>query len=93
MLLKFQQMWDGLLSRIEASKQRIKLTSAGESSIHSAPYQAGPHAREFEKLGIDKMWTVDVIEPAQAKLAASIVLVHKKDKKSNFVCVTARSMQ
>lgn len=74
MLSDFGFTQEGHRGRINSAKHRIELSSADEKPIHSAPYQAGPKVRDFEKNEFDKMLSDAVIEPAQRERAEPIVL-------------------
>ena len=89
MLSEFAEMWDGQLGTITAAKHRIDLDPPDSIPIHSVPYRAGPKAREFEKQEIQKMLSMNVIEPAQSEWAAPIVFAPKKDGSLGFVSIIA----
>ena len=91
MMSNFSDMWDGRLGTITAAKHRIDLDPVDSRPIHSAPYRAGPKAREFEKQEIQKMLAMNVIEPAQSEWAAPIVFAPKKDGALRF-CVDYRRL-
>lgn len=65
MLQEFTNMWDGHLGTIKTVKHHIDLDPPEAKPIHSAPYRAGPAARQLKKSEIDKMLQMGVIEPAQ----------------------------
>lgn len=78
LLTEFTSMWDGHLGTIQTVKHRIDLDPPKAKPIHSAPYRAGPAARQLEREEIDKMLRMGVIEPAQTEWASPIVFVPKK---------------
>ena len=90
MLDEFASMWDGHLGRVSIAKHRIELQPGARPS-YSAPYRAGPKARDFEKSEIDKMLKAGVIEPAKTEWAAPIVFAPKKDGSLRF-CVDYRRL-
>lgn len=66
MLSDFANMWDGPLANMKATQNHIYLVAMEARPIHSEPYCAGPKAREFEQREVNKMSSLQVIEPAQA---------------------------
>lgn len=66
------------------TKHRIGLIKPDTVPIHSAPYRAGPKTSKFEKAEIDRMIAENVIDTAQTKWAAPIVVVLKKDETLRF---------
>lgn len=83
MLSGFESMWDGHLVPINFAKHRGKVSPADAKLVHSAPYQPGPEAREFDKNEIDRLLSKGFIERDQTVWAASIVLAPKKN---GFLC-------
>lgn len=68
-LIKIQEMSDGLLSRIDMAQH----------CINSAPYRAGPKVREIGTTEIDNMLRMNVLEPSLSEWASPIVFTQKKD--------------
>lgn len=79
MLSGFQSVLDGHLRQMNIAKHRIGLRGENTQPIPSAPYHAGPRAREFEKEEICKMFSQKFIKLAQTKWAVLIVFAPKKD--------------
>lgn len=77
-------MWDAQLSRTNAVKYLMELASKDDRPIHPAPHHPGPGTGEFERDKIDKMLKTHVIDPAQTKRAAPIVLASNKNGSLNF---------
>jgi hypothetical protein len=61
-LRPFSGMWDGHLGKIEAVQPHI-VTSG--PPVSSQPYRAGPMARGLLNKEIDRMISMDVIEPSR----------------------------
>ena len=55
------------------------------------PYKAGPIAREREKEEVERMRSMDVIEPASGKWASPVVVVPKNDGSVRF-CIGYRKL-
>lgn len=55
-------MWDGHFGLITASGNSIKMASDDVKFVHSAPYQAGPTARQFTANEIDRTLKERIIE-------------------------------
>lgn len=68
------------------AKHRIELTLLDIRPLNTAPYRAGPKARELEKTEIDKMHGMNVIESAQSECASLTVLALKREG-SLLLCV------
>lgn len=64
MLEKFESIWAGHLGRINIVKLCIDLTSKKVLPIHSASYRAGPAARKFSAVEIDRMLAEEIVKHA-----------------------------
>lgn len=78
-ITEFERMWDGDTSSIKAMQHRIERQKTDIWPIHSAPYRAGPKAREFKNQEIHRVLTMIIIGFAQTKRALAIILISKKD--------------
>ena len=83
-------MWDGHLGLIKSTEHRIQLEKDAIPA-YQQPYRAGPKQRELEKAEIDKMLSLDVIEPANSEWAAPIVFAPKKCGALRF-CIDYRRL-
>lgn len=72
-------MWYSHLGRISVTKPRIKLLDDNTQPVDSAPFQAEPKPREFEKLKIEKKQKDHILEIAQTEWVASTVIAPKKN--------------
>lgn len=84
-------MWDGHLGRKSTAKHRVELVDPNTPPVPSAPYRAGPKARELEKTEINKVLAENIIEPAQTEWASPIVFAPKEDGTVRF-CVDYRKV-
>lgn len=64
---------DGHLGTIRTVKHRIELNDPDERPVHYALYGAGPAARQFEKVEVEKITKMGVLEPDQTEWASPIV--------------------
>lgn len=64
---------------MEMTRHSDELTSLNLRPINPAPYCAGPEAREFEKMEIDKMSLTNGIDAEGSELASSIVFAPYND--------------
>lgn len=78
MVSKFESMSDGNLDQTEAAQHRIKLLPEDIRSAHSAPYQGGSKAREFETNEIAEMLEPKAIEPAQSEWVSPMMFEPKR---------------
>ena len=90
MLKKHESMWLGELGEISVTEHSIDLVP-GARPFKSAPYRAGPKARELEEAEIKKQLEAKVIEPAQSEWGAPVLFVPKKCGKLRF-CVDYRKL-
>lgn len=67
------------------------MSPENSQSIHSAPYRAGPKAREHEWMKIKKMLSQQVIEPAHMSWLAPILFAPRKGGSLPF-CVDYRRL-
>lgn len=86
MLQEYKDMWDGRLGQLGIAKHRIVLTSTDIWPINFVPYRAGRKEREFEKMEIDKMIRMNVIEPRDSEWASPFLFAPKKDESLQFLC-------
>lgn len=84
MLKKLESMSDGYLGYIKAGQLKIDLNKLYSPPIHTAQYCTGPEAREIDIQEIDGMLAIDLMDPAQAKWASSVVFVTTKDGTPRF---------
>lgn len=70
-------MGDGILGRFEMAKKGIERITSDARPINSAPHRAGMKAREVEWTKINKMFRMNVEEPAHSERALPIVLAPK----------------
>lgn len=75
----FEDTWDGQPRRKTTSTHRTELTSDGVRPVHSAPYQAGPAARQLVANEIDRILIENIIELAKTDWASPIVSALNKD--------------
>ena len=87
---KHKSMWLGELGEISITEHAIDLV-LGARPFKSAPYRAGPKARELEEAEIKKQLEVKVIKPAQSEWGAPVLFVPKKCGKLRF-CVDYRKL-
>jgi hypothetical protein len=87
-LRSFEDMWDGRLGKIDAVQHHIVTEG---SPVASQPYRAGPTAREKINNEVDRMLSMDVIEPSSSPWASPIVLIPKPDGSIRF-CVDYRRL-
>jgi hypothetical protein len=87
-LKPFARMWEGHLGKIEAVQHHIVTDGR---PISSQPYRAGPSARDAISTEIDRMISMDVIEPTCGPWASPIVLIPKPDGSIRF-CVDYRRL-
>ena len=90
MLKKHESMWLGELGEISITEHAIDLVP-GAGPFKSAPYKAGPRARELGEAEIKKQLEAKVIEPAQSEWGAPVLFVPKKCGKLRF-CVDYRKL-
>lgn len=67
MLTQVESMWHRNFGSKEVMQHRIDLENTDIQPIYSAPYHAGPQARELEKQKMNQMLAMDVIGSAQTK--------------------------
>lgn len=67
------------LGCLEMTKQSIDLTTIDVLPINPLLYLAGPNAREFKKVEVDKMPYMDDIEPPQSENASTILSAPEKN--------------
>lgn len=80
MLSKFQFLWESHLEQTSMAKHRIEHTGKNILPIHSAPYKAGPPAREFKEEELNRLLMQKAIKPAQTEWAALIVFAPTKKR-------------
>lgn len=85
---KFQKVQDGRLARIDMVKHPIELTTPDGRFINYALYSTGPNACKLEKVEIDNMLCMKVIEPGKSEWASPIVLAWKGMDRSGSVSTT-----
>lgn len=77
-------MWDGHLASTKAVQHRTELENWNDLPLHSAPYRAAHKAREFQNPKIERMFPMDVLEPALPEWASPIMFVPEKDATFRF---------
>jgi hypothetical protein len=87
-LRSFANMWDGHLGKIDAVQHHI-VTEGPQ--VASQPYRAGPTARDNINDEVDRMLSLDFIEPSSSPWASPIVLIPKSDGSIRF-CVDYRRL-
>lgn len=78
LLTQFESMWYRHRGSIKVLHQ-VDIEMMDKRPKHSAPYHAGPNARDFKKQEINRMFAMDVIEPAHTECALLMLFVLKKD--------------
>jgi len=78
LLKKHASLWEGKLGLIRGVEHRIRL-KPGAFPVRQHPYKAGPMAREREKAEVERMRSMEVIEPASGEWASPVVMVPKPD--------------
>jgi Reverse transcriptase (RNA-dependent DNA polymerase)/RNase H-like domain found in reverse transcriptase len=82
-----KNLWSGnRFGEIVGVEHRI-ITQGGPT--RQQPYRAGPRARESERIEVERMLAMDVIEPSISEWAAPVVLVPKPDGSLRF-CIDYR---
>jgi hypothetical protein len=71
----------GLIGKIQTVDHHVPTTGP---PISSQPYRAGPQAREQIDAKIQRMFKMDVIEPATSPWSSQIVLIPKPDGSISF---------
>lgn len=61
MMTKFESMWDAKLGSIGVTKQQSEYKWDDTRPVHWALSRAGPRARKFKKMEVDKMFKVGVL--------------------------------
>lgn len=74
-ILQFYFIWDVRLRRISIGKLSIKLIQLEKEAENSTRYRAGSEIQEFGKAEIDKIFSRNIIKPAQTNWTAPIVFV------------------
>jgi hypothetical protein len=69
------------LGVIQVTKHRIE---AKDNPVFQHPCRAGPEAREVEKVEVERMLKLGVIEPSHAEWASPVVLIPKPDGSARF---------
>jgi hypothetical protein len=59
--------------------------------MRQQPYRAGPRTREAERMEVERMLSMNVIEPSTSEWAAPVVLVPKPDGSLRF-CIDYRKL-
>jgi len=90
LLQKHSSLWEGKLGLNRGVKHRIRL-KPGAVPVKKHPYKAGPVDREREKGEVERMRSMDVIEPAGGEWASPVVMVQKPDGSVRF-CIDCRKL-
>ena len=90
LLQKHSVFWERKLGLIRGKEHRIRL-KPGAVPVRQHPYKAGPIAREEEKREVERMRSMDVIEPASWEWASPVVMVPKPDGSVRF-CIDFRKL-
>jgi len=88
LLQKHSSLWEGKLVLIRGVENRMRL-KPGAVPVRQHPYKAGPMAREREKGGVERMRSMDVIEPASGEWASPVVILPKPEVSVRF-CIDYR---
>lgn len=83
-LKQFERAWDGHVGSIKPVKHQIELEKTENRPYHSVQYLAGRKERALKKPEMNRMRTMDVIEPAQAEWTSPNVLVQNKNGTIHF---------
>ena len=83
-------LWDGSLGTLKATEQRMRL-KPGAKPVRLYPYRLGPRTRQLFGEQVEKMLTLDVIEPSTSEWASPVVLVPKPDGSTRF-CIDYRQL-
>jgi len=89
-LEKHRALWRGHLGSIKATERRIEL-KPGSKPVWLNPNRMGPRTRELIKAQVDRMLTLEVIEPSQSDCASPVVLIPKPDGSLRF-CIDYRQL-
>jgi len=90
LLQKHVSLWEGKLGLIRGVEHRIRL-KPGAVPVRQHPYKAGPMAREREKAEVERMRSMEVIEPASGEWASPVVMVPNLDGSVRF-CIDYRKL-
>ena len=83
LLKKHASLWEGNLGLIRGVEHRIRL-KPGAVAVRQHPYKAGSMAREREKAEVERMRSMEVIEPASGEWASPVVMIPKPDGSVRF---------
>lgn len=83
MLSQLESMWKVTLAASHCRNARLSYHTS-TTTVHSAPYQAGPKTRELEMAEIDKMLATNIVKFAETEWAAPIVFVKTKNRTLRF---------
>lgn len=80
MLSDFDTMSYGHPGCLILLEHQLELLPNETTGVHCDSSRARPKAQKFEKAGVDKLFSINIIEPSQTKWATSIVPARKKDR-------------
>jgi len=83
LLEKHASLREGKLGLIRGVEHRIRL-KPGAVPVRQHPFKAGPMARERENAEVERMRSMEVIEPASGEWASPVVMVPKPDGSVRF---------
>ena len=83
LLQKHSSLWEGKLGLIRSVEHRIGL-KPGAVLVKQHPYKAGAKVRERVKGEIERVRSIDDIEPASEEWSSPVVLVPKPDGSERF---------
>jgi len=91
LLQKHASLWEGKLGLIRGVEHRIR-KKPGAVPVRQHPYKAGPMTREREKAEVERMRSMEVIEPASGEWASPVVMVPQPDGSVRF-CIDWRKLK
>lgn len=83
-MTEIKLMWDGKLKWTIIEKLRIERTSSDTHSVHCVPQCTVQKVLLFERIEIEKIIEMNVLEPSQTEWAALIVVPLMKDDPIRF---------
>jgi len=90
LLKKHTPHWGGILGLIRGAEHRVRL-KPGAVPVRKLPYKAEPLAWEREKAEVERLRSMEVIEPSTGKWASRVVMVPKPYCSVHF-CIDNRQL-